>query len=154
MPGAGIVLSASSTSRCEFLTYLTTYSLPYCSHRSPLLTERVTVPEEVSVLRRGTSGPCSAWRSSHWSSSRRRLTARADSTRWHTSWSHRLAAWHRTSLPRHRAARTWLSRRVHGSRLIVRTRARLGLANRLLLSTSRSGLSRTRLSTTKIKIQS
>ena len=153
MPGAGIVLSASSTSRCEFLTYLTTSSLPYTSSHSPLTSEWVSIPEEVSVLRRGTSGPCcSAWRSSHWSSSRGRLTARTDTTGWHASWSHRLTAWHWTSLPRHRAARTWLSRRVHGSGLIVRTR--LGLAHRLLLSTAWSGLSRTRLSTTKIKIQS
>ena len=154
MPGAGIVLSASSTSRCEFLTYLTTSSLPYTSSHSPLTSEWVSIPEEVSVLRRGTSGPCcSAWRSSHWSSSLRRCAARSDTTGWHALRSHGLAAWHWTSrLPRHRAARTWLSRRVHGSGLIVRSR--LGLANRLLLSTAWSGLPRARLSTTKIKIQS
>ena len=160
MPGAGIVLSASSTSRCEFLTYLTGSSLPYTGHCSPLVTlEWVSIPKEIAVLRRGTSGPCSsAWWSSHWSSSLRRCTARTYAAGWnalrsHTTW---LAAWHWTSrLPRHRATRTRLSCRVHRSGLIVRTRTRtrLGLTYRLSLGTAWSGLSRTRLSTTKIKIQ-
>ena len=162
MPGAGIVLSASSTSRCEFLTYLTGSSLPYTGHCSPLVTlEWVSIPKEIAVLRRGTSGPCSsAWWSSHWSSSLRRCTARTYAAGWnalrsHTTW---LAAWHWTSrLPRHRATRTRLSCRVHRSGLIVRTRSwswsRLGLTYRLSLGTAWSGLSRTRLSTTKIKIQ-
>ena len=156
MPGAGIVLSASSTSRCEFLTYLTDSSLPYTCHCSPRLVslEWVTISKEIAVLRRGTSGPCSStWRSSH-RTSLRRYTARAWSTGWNASWSHtirRLAAWHRTSLSRHWATGTRLSCRVHGSGLAVRTRSRLGLTHWLRLARSR--LTRTRLPTTKIKIQ-
>ena len=159
MPGAGIVLSASSTSRCEFLTYLTGSSLPYTGHCSPRLVtlEWVSsIPEEIAVLRRGTSGPSSSsWRSSHWSSSLRRCTTRTDSAGIHTSRSrttYRLAAGHWTSrLPRHRTTRTRLAHRVHGSGLVIRTRS--GLAYRLRLWLARSRLSRTRLSTTKIKIQ-
>ena len=158
MPGAGIVLSASSTSRCEFLTYLTGSSLPYTGHCSPRLVtlEWVSIPKEIAVLRRGTSGPSSSsWRSSHWSSSLRRGATRTDSAGRPASRSrttYRLAAGHWTSrLPRHRTTRTRLSHRVHGSGLVIRTRS--GLAYRLRLWLARSGLSRTRLSTTKIKIQ-
>ena len=170
MPGAGIVLSASSTSRCEFLTYLAGSHLPYTGYRSlPLLTlEWVSTSKEVTVLRRRASGPSnSARRSSHRASSLIRwCTARSHSTRWNASWSHTwLAAWWALRLSRHWATGTRLSswRTIHRSALhgLVRTGTRLGLTYRLShvanrpihLRLIRSSSTTLSLSSTKIKIQ-